>query len=61
MGIGRWASGSMQQAVDKRKATLAKKKAAKAAVPPGEGTPEGTVEGQETPKAFGGMPGVGME
>lgn len=41
---GRWASGSMQQAVDKRKATLAKKKAAKAAGPPGEGSPEGNPE-----------------
>lgn len=41
---GRWASGSMQQAVDKRKATLAKKKAAKAAGPPGEGSPEGNAE-----------------
>ena len=34
----------MQQAVDKRKATLAKKKAAKAAGPPGEGSPEGNAE-----------------
>lgn len=53
----------MQQAVDKRKATLAKKKAAKVVVPQtGEGSPvgpegpegpEGTVEGPGTPKVFG--------
>ena len=44
----------MQQAVDKRKATLAKKKAAKvAAAPAAEGSP-GTGGGQdEKPKAFG--------
>lgn len=34
----------MQQAVDKRKATLAKKKAAKVAAGPGEGSPEGAEE-----------------
>ncbi|KAL2108064.1 hypothetical protein VUR80DRAFT_4319 [Thermomyces stellatus] len=50
----RWASGSMQQAVDKRKATLAKKKAARvAAAPGGEGSQEGTGERQGAPKPSG--------
>ncbi|SPO02505.1 uncharacterized protein DNG_05178 [Cephalotrichum gorgonifer] len=54
----RWASGSMQQAVDKRKATLAKKKAAKAAGPPGtaDGSPEAnSEEGKEVEVGAGGV------
>lgn len=48
----------MQQAVDKRKATLAKKKAAKAAVP-GEGSPEGAERGSpEKGQGFGVYMGV---